>query len=38
MKCLSMMKEQCKSNLGMGISEYYLANLSMFISDYKNIS
>ena len=38
MKCLSMMKEQYKSNLGKGISEYCFANVAKFISDYKNIS
>ena len=38
MKCLSMIKEQYKSNLGIGISEYCFANVAKFISDYKNIS
>ena len=38
MKCLSMIKEQYKSNLGIGISEYCFANVEKFISAYKNIS
>ena len=38
MKCLSMIKEQYKSNLGIGISEYCFANVAKFISAYKNIS
>ena len=38
MKCLSMIKEQYKSNLGIGISEYCFANVAKSISDYKNKS
>ena len=37
MKCLSMIKEQYKSDLRIGISEYCFANVAKFISDYKNI-